>query len=129
MTGRPSLYTPELAQEIFERLIEGESLRQICSSESMPNRSTIQRWLAADEAFATSIAQAREAQGDLMDDLVYDTAKECSNETFQADRVKIAAYQWRAAHLKPKKYGPKTETTHVGDKERPVVIAPLDAAL
>lgn len=127
--SRQTLYTPELADAICERLIEGDSLRSICLDESMPNRSTVLRWLDADEAFATKYAHARDLQGDLMDDYVLDTAQACTNETALADRVKIAAFQWRASKLKPKKYGDKVEQTHVGDKERPVYLLPVDAEL
>ena len=127
--SRQTLYTPELAELICERLIEGESMRQICSDESMPNRSTILRWMEADEAFATRCARARVLQSDLMDDLVYDTANASTPETAASDRVKISAYQWRAAKLEPKKYGDKVETTHVGDKERPIYLTPADGEL
>ena len=67
------------------------------------------RWMAADPEFATNIARARDEQAELMDDMILETANACTNETFQADRVKISAYQWRAGKLKPKKYGDKSE--------------------
>ena len=40
-----------------------------------------------------------------MDYLVKKTADECTPENARAARVKIAAYQWRAAKLKPKSFG------------------------
>lgn len=127
--SRQTIFTEELAEAICDRLVNGESLRQICADEAMPNRSTVLRWMAADEAFAAKCARARVLQSDLMDDLVLDTANACTPETANADRVKISAYQWRAAKLEPKKYGDKTETTHVGDKERPIFVNPVDVDL
>jgi hypothetical protein len=44
--GRPSTYSFERAEFICERLAYGESLRQICSDESMPSRRTVFQWLA-----------------------------------------------------------------------------------
>lgn len=120
--SRQTLYTDELADAICERLINGESLRQICTDESMPNRSTVIRWMGADEAFATKCARAREEQADLMDDLILDVANGCISETAAADRVKISAYQWRAAKLKPKKYGEKLSTEHSGPDGGPLVV-------
>ena len=42
--GRPTIYSPELAAEICDRLAHGESLRSICRDDDMPNRSTVIRW-------------------------------------------------------------------------------------
>lgn len=109
--GRPSAYTKKLAETICSRLIEGESLRQICSDDAMPHRTTVMRWQGDNPDFATKCARARESQSDLMDDLILDTAKACVPETAQADKVKISAFQWRAAKLAPKKYGDRLALT------------------
>jgi len=113
--ARPSSFTEELADEIFERIASGESMRMICESENMPHRSTVIRWMADNKDFATKCARAREFQSDVMDDLILDTANACTSETAQADKVKIAAYQWRASKLAPKKYGDKLELEHSGN--------------
>jgi hypothetical protein len=105
--GRPSTFTQEIADEICERIIEGESLRRICAEDRMPNRSTILRWLDENDDFAAKYARAREFQGDYMDDLILDAAAETDSENAPAQRVKIDAYKWRASKLKPKKYGDK----------------------
>jgi cobalamin biosynthesis Mg chelatase CobN len=113
--GRPSSFTEELADEIFERIASGESMRMICEDANMPHRSTVIRWMAENTDFATKCARAREFQSDVMDDLILDTANACTSETAQADKVKIAAYQWRASKLAPKKYGDKLELEHSGN--------------
>jgi hypothetical protein len=43
--GRPTAYTEEIAAGICERLVMGESLRNICQSDGVPHLSTIMRWL------------------------------------------------------------------------------------
>ena len=113
--GRPSSFTEELADEIFERIASGESMRMICEADNMPHRATVIRWMAENADFATKCARAREFQSDVMDDLILDTANACTSETAQADKVKIAAYQWRASKLAPKKYGDKLELEHSGN--------------
>jgi len=105
--GRPSSYSDELAEKICDLLADGLSMVKICERENMPNRSTVLRWMAANDDFAARSARARELQADLMDDMILDTANACTAETAAADRVKISAYQWRAAKLLPKKYGDK----------------------
>lgn len=113
--SRQSLYSAEIAEIVCERLTLGESLRQICADESMPNRSTVIRWMGADPAFATKCARARAEQADLMDDLILEVAHKCTPETAAADRVKISAYQWRASKLNAKKYGEKLDVAHEGN--------------
>lgn len=106
--ARPSSYTVQLADEICDRLIEGESMYQICQSDHMPFYTTIWRWQEAHPDFAKKCARARVLQGEFMDHKVLETAENCkSKDDSYAARVKIAAYQWRAMKLDPKKYGVK----------------------
>lgn len=114
MAGRPSLATPELLIEICDRIADGDSLRDICSSNEMPHKSTVLRWLEVQPDFATKYARARELQGDIMDERILTVADACTPETAAADRVKIDAYKWRAAKLAPKRYGDKTSVEHSG---------------
>jgi hypothetical protein len=107
--GRPSIYSVEIADAICDRLIEGESLRKICADENMPGRATVLRWQNDNADFEAKCTRARVMQADLMDDLILDTAHKCTPETANADKVKISAYQWRAAKLLPKKYGERLD--------------------
>jgi hypothetical protein len=70
------------------------------------------RWLEEDRDFATKYAYAREMQADLMDDKILEEAERTNELNAAAQRVKIAAYQWRAAKLKPKRYGDKVAHEH-----------------
>lgn len=130
MTGRPSSYTEEIADQICERLAEGESLRSICIDEHMPNKATVFRWLAADEAFATRYAHAREVQAETRVDEMIDIADDGSNdwmerknsdgevigwqengEALRRSDLRIKTRQWYAEKLLPKKYGSKLALT------------------
>ena len=55
-----------------------------------------------------------------MDDYVLETANASTAETAAADRVKISAYQWRAAKLRPKKYGDLQRLEHSGPDGGPI---------
>jgi Bacteriophage Sf6, terminase small subunit-like len=44
VTGRPSIYTAELAAEICKRLAVGESLNAICKDDRLPAESTVRHW-------------------------------------------------------------------------------------
>lgn len=52
--------TPEIADEIIQRLSEGEPLRAICRDEHMPAWRTFYAWVEQDKEFAARIVRARE---------------------------------------------------------------------
>lgn len=58
--GRPSSYTPELAEEIIRRLSGGEPLADICRDEHMPAVRTVSDWKVAHPDFSTDFARARD---------------------------------------------------------------------
>jgi hypothetical protein len=120
MVGRPSDFTEDIAATICELLMDGLSMRQICLRDDMPHRSTVANWLERHTDFSTKCARAREWQADIMDDLILETANNCTSETAAADRVKIGAFQWRAGRLAPKVYGDKLTTEHTGPGGGPV---------
>jgi hypothetical protein len=120
MNGRASDFHDEIATRICDLLMDGVSLRSICQQDDMPGRTTVFRWMDENPDFASRYARARMLQADLMDDLILETANACTPATAQADRVKISAFQWRAAKLKPKVYGDKAEVAMTGANGGPV---------
>lgn len=127
--GRPSDFTPEIANEICERLINGESLRRICRDDGMPNASTVCRWLGQNEEFRKQYAHAREVQADTYADEIVDIADGDVSEDADAavaaqlaarDRLRVDARKWVASKLAPKKYGEKTTTEHTGEGGGPI---------
>src|SRR5690606_8241724 len=94
-TGRPSSFNEAVANEICERIADGESLRKICEDEGFPERRTIFRWLANPEhvEFRRQYALAREASADADDDDIRDIASRVEDGKLdpQAARVAIDA--------------------------------------
>ncbi len=68
------------------------------------------RLLQAD-ALAATIARARDLQADALDDDIAGVVEKIRNGTLdaQAGRVIIWANQWRAAKMRPKRYGDKID--------------------
>lgn len=121
--GRPSKYSNRIADEICERLADGESLRTICAAENMPNRATVFRWLAANTEFRDQYNAARDAQADALADEILDIADDSQGDTYvdaegrqrvdseaiARSRLRVDARKWIAAKLKPKAYGERQE--------------------
>lgn len=118
MGSRRYDFTQEIADIICDRLMEGESLRAICSEEKMPSKVTVCKWLGIHPLFANQYARAREIQADSMFDEMLDIADDSrndwmqkrgqivpDNEAIQRSRLRIDARRWMAGKLRPKKYG------------------------
>jgi hypothetical protein len=60
MTGRPTLYTAEIAERILDALTSGRSLSSACKDEGMPHLSTALDWVREDrDGFAARYETAR----------------------------------------------------------------------
>jgi hypothetical protein len=141
--ARPSDFTEQLGADICQQLVEGLSLRAICRKDEMPAISTVMLWLTKHAEFSAQYAHAREAQADTFADEIIDIADDGSGDwitdsdgnrrvdqdCIARSRLRVDTRKWIASKLKSKKYGDKVENTHVGDKERPIVLTPVDASL
>jgi len=128
--ARPSKYSQQLADAICDLLVDGKSLRTICSTAKMPSRSTVIRWLAENEAFRNQYARARELQADTLAEEILDIAdKAVLGERLKKDgkgkvlerqtgdmgersKLMIDARKWYAGKLQPKKYGERVALDH-----------------
>ncbi len=105
--GSPVPYSEELANRILRRLANGESLRSICQDSDMPDRGTVLGWVKDLHHFEQPYARAREMQ---LDAFAMETIDIADNEPDPAKaRVRVAARQWLAERLAPKKYGTRVE--------------------
>jgi hypothetical protein len=129
--GRPSDYTPEIAETICTRLASGESLREICEDDAMPVRSTVYLWLMQRQEFSDQYARARELQAETFVDEIVEIADDGRNdwmlrkfgnderwvengEAMRRSQIRIDARKWHASKLASKKYGDKITQEHTG---------------
>lgn len=83
--GRPCSYSEEQGKKICEGIASGKSLRAVCLDESLPDKTTVVRWLLAThnqdlDNFRTQYAQAREVQYQLMADELMEIADDGTND-------------------------------------------------
>lgn len=136
---RPLEFRQSTADDICERIADGQSVREICRDENMPAMSTVFKWLSRNDEFAEQYVRAREAQADALFDEILNIADDGSNdwmerrgddgaslgwkengEALRRSQLRVDARKWMAGKLRPKKYGDKLDinqkTTHeVGD--------------
>src|ERR1700722_4782033 len=77
--GRPTKYNDKISRLICTRIAEGESLKSICKSPDLPNRTTVLDWLRLFPSFNDRYRLSREAQvlglADELLDIVRDHAE------------------------------------------------------
>ena len=112
--GRPTSYTPELADRICEQLADGLSMRKICEADDMPAKRTIFNWLRTNEEFLHQYERAKEESADSMTDEMLDIADGQEGGEVQRDRLRVDTRKWVASKLKPKKYGDYQRHEHTG---------------
>ena len=147
--GAPSSFSWDIAEEILERMIAGESLRKICEDAHTPKITTVLRWVANGEKedadddfreFRDQYARARELQADVMFDRAMDEAVKAaelvmleadesrkSSAVVQAQKLIVDTIKWHAGKIRPKKYGELVKLEHSGkvDSETTVIIKDL----
>ena len=124
MGARRSLYTPELADEIIERISNGTPLAQICRDEHMPGLTTVYDWMRKDPVLAERFARAREAGHDMIANDALRIADEAPPPT-EKGGTDAGFVQWQKnriwtrlqllAKWDPKRYGDKAEVEHKGN--------------
>ena len=121
--GRPSEYTPEIAEAICIRLASGESLRSVCTSGDMPDKTTVLRWLARNEEFRTQYARSKEESAEAIAEEYFDILDEMppAKADGSLDSAAVAwaknradGRKWYLSKIMPKKYGDKVQTEHSG---------------
>ena len=105
--GRPTKFTPELADTICERIASGRTLASVCRDDDMPHRETVAIWTVRHKEFSDKYADARRKLMDHWADEVSDIADR-SRETPGAvarDRLRVDSRKWLLSKLRPHQYG------------------------
>jgi hypothetical protein len=113
--GRPSIWTPELEDEICLRILT-RSLRSVCSDADMPAEETVYVRIRDNESFADKYARARQSRAYRRAEDIDQLTEAVANNRLdpQAARVAIDAIKWQAGKEAPKVFGEKLELNGPG---------------
>jgi hypothetical protein len=127
--GRPSTYTPELADQYLTRLAEGELTVEISAESGMPSRATIFRWREAHPEFRNAYARAREMQAQACAEKAVLAGRKATPEDAAAARVRFDADRWLAARLDPNNYCERVQTQQLGKNGDPIDTLRVEVVL
>lgn len=117
--GRPTTFTQQLADQICERMANGETLRAVCRDIGTQH-STVIEWTFNNKPFSDQYAQARQKQADSYADMILDEA--FNSHDAQIGRLRVDALKWVASKLAPKRYGDKVEVEQTGTTKIRVIM-------
>ena len=119
--ARPTKCTPEITEELCQRLAAGDSLRDICSDDRMPEKSTVLLWVVqgrniegTDRPFSDQYHAGREAAGYSHADEAMALRNELRSGTLdpQTAKVILDALKWGAERMAPKRHSQRQEIDH-----------------
>lgn len=112
--GRPTDYTPEIAEAICSWIAGGKSLRSFCREKKSPDVTTVCRWIVRHEAFRQQYTQAREAAGYAHGDGVIEVVELLRDGTIdpQQGRAMMDGLKWAAERMAPKAHSPRQDINH-----------------
>lgn len=146
-SGRPSAYTPEIAEAICVRLSAGETLRAICRDHGVPPESTVRGWALDDvQGFSARYAKARSIGLDIWAEELITLADtpQIGEEIEESDdgkrtvrrrdmlghrRLQVDTRKWLLCKLAPHKYGDLTRTELTGAGGGPLQISDTERGL
>jgi hypothetical protein len=132
--ANPTKYTPELAQKIYEHLLDGKSLNAIAKLPGMPSRPTMLDWTNKHPEFDKLYDLAKEAQIegkmddiDALNDQMVEVAEteddpKRANVRVHAIQNKIQNRIRLAQSLRRRKYGDKVQAEISGKDGGPLVF-------
>lgn len=139
--GRPTDYSDEIVEKLCLLLSEGKSLKSICDNdETMPDKSTIFRWLYKYPEFRDKYAYAKEigcyaveeeaieiaddGRNDWMGRLDKDEVPigwQLNGEHVQRSRLRVDTRKWFMERIAAKRYGTKVDVNHGVQPENPLL--------
>lgn len=121
--GRPAgrrgpafTYSEEVADEIFERLCEGESLTRIGRDPTMPSLSTIFYWRRRIPDFESKVQLGMRVRAERVADDGWEMALAATPETAYLTGVQLGHLRWLVGVMAPRVFRLKTVEPEAGPK-------------
>lgn len=131
--GRPSSYTPQIAQQICDGISSGKTIFDIIKKPGMPSKTTLLRWLSDpdNDEFRALHMRARQSQAWIHADLMWTIAKHANPKDAHAVRLRVDTLKWRCERFNRAAFGDVKQVNVSGsvDHKHSVLIAHVDTVL
>lgn len=112
------VYSPFVAQEVLDRIAEGQTLKSICVLEGFPKYTTICEWKRRYPDFKAAFDRAMLVSATLLADEELALSRETAAKSdvtapeVQARKMLSDSLRWHARTRNPNRYGDKTQLEH-----------------
>ena len=107
--GVPHAQRDAFVEAVCKHIAEGALIINACKAVGVEH-AAFRVWSTLPQ-YATIYARAREEAADMLADEALDVARGSTNETAQADRLRVDTLKWAAAKRRPRVYGDKVDVT------------------
>jgi hypothetical protein len=98
-------YSSYVVDLICEKIVEGESLKTICTLPGFPNYATLCRWKKQVEGIQEQLDQARRDRAEMMRDEAWQIAKDAKESNVDSSKLKVQTAQWLASTDNKERFG------------------------
>jgi hypothetical protein len=102
-----SSFCREVAEEVFQRLCEGQSLTAIGADPLMPSHSTLYRWRDQFPDFDKLVRLGVRIRAERLADEGWDMAMAATPETAYVTHVRLSHLRWMTGVMSPQQFRPK----------------------
>ncbi|HEV2530277.1 hypothetical protein [Phenylobacterium sp.] len=112
----------EVAEEVFQRLCDGESLTRIGADAAMPCLSTLMRWRRRFPEFEEMVQLGMRVRAERMADEGWDMAMAATPETAYLTHVRLGHLRWMAGVMAPRVFGARRPEGEAAQEKLTVLI-------
>lgn len=113
--ARPSEYNFELCEEICERIMDGENIKAVLSSDDrFPSFPTWCKWKRENDELLNLYVNSIQDKSESVDAKIDEIWEGCRNGQYDAStaNVLIQTLKWKASKYYPKMFGDKLDIDH-----------------
>lgn len=113
-------FSQALFDEMLVEVMEGLTIREICSGPKRPAMKTFYEWVAADAERSKQYARARDVSSDGFEADILSLARSTNPDNATANKAAFEMLRWVASKRAPRRYGDKQTLEHTGEGGGPV---------
>jgi hypothetical protein len=138
--GNPTIYSQEMADAICLRIMEGGTVRKICTEPGMPARSTVHMWVQTNKPFALQYDNACKIRREIWAEEIIDIAdttemgevmkdgpngKEIrTGDMVQHRHLRVESRKWILARTDAR-FGDRVRQEHSGPDGKPIEFSAM----
>ncbi|MXV35777.1 MULTISPECIES: lysozyme [unclassified Saccharibacter] len=116
----PVSFSQTLFDAMVVEVMEGSTLREICSGNSRPSRTQFLQWVHERPGLSDQYRRAREISSYILADEIRELEQGITPDNATASKTRFEIKRWDIARRAPKVFGDKQQLEHSGPDGGPI---------